>query len=158
MSLKYLYAMLYFDQFGFGTTVKRKLETWLLILGWSLTNITITVNEFIIFLVCSKRQLRIKTNAFVLSLSVVDVCVGMSASFNHCIFVSRRLGAQSGYFILGVCSGTRPDQLVGLSTTISWVPSSSHSIILLCINVTCYRARSGNLHQRKTVTFQLSRV
>ena len=36
-------------------------------------------NGFIIFLVCSKRQLRTKTNAFVVSLAVADFCVGMTA-------------------------------------------------------------------------------
>ena len=36
-----------------------------------------TGNGFIIFLVCSKRQLRTKTNAFIVSLAVADFCVGM---------------------------------------------------------------------------------
>ena len=35
------------------------------------------VNGFVIFLVCSKRQLRTKTNAFVVSLAVADFGVGM---------------------------------------------------------------------------------
>ncbi|KAJ7333595.1 hypothetical protein OS493_017137 [Desmophyllum pertusum] len=55
------------------------METWFWILGWSLSILTITGNGFIIFLVCSKRQLRTKTNAFVVSLAVADLCVGMSA-------------------------------------------------------------------------------
>ena len=55
-----------------------KMETWFWILGWSLSILTITGNGFIIFLVCSKRQLRTKTNAFVVSLAVADFCVGMS--------------------------------------------------------------------------------
>ena len=54
------------------------METWFWILGWSLSILTITGNGFIIFLVCSKRQLRTKTNAFVVSLAVMDFCVGMS--------------------------------------------------------------------------------
>ena len=54
------------------------METWFWILGWSLSILTITGNGFIIFLVCSKRQLRTKTNAFVVSLAVADFCVGMS--------------------------------------------------------------------------------
>ena len=37
------------------------------------------VNGFVIFLVCSKRQLRTKTNAFVVSLAVADFGVGMIA-------------------------------------------------------------------------------
>ena len=37
------------------------------------------VNGFVIFLVCSKRQLRTKTNAFVVSLAVADFGVGMLA-------------------------------------------------------------------------------
>ena len=40
---------------------------------------TITGNGFIIFLVCKRRQLRTKTNAFVVSLAVADFCVGMTA-------------------------------------------------------------------------------
>ena len=54
------------------------MEAWFWILGWVLTILTITGNGFIIFLVSSKRQLRTKTNAFVLSLAVADFCVGMS--------------------------------------------------------------------------------
>ena len=54
------------------------METWFWILGWFLSILTIAGNGFIIFLVCSKRQLRTKTNAFVVSLAVADFCVGMS--------------------------------------------------------------------------------
>ena len=56
-----------------------KMETWFWIVGCFLSILTITGNGFIIFLVCSKRQLRTKTNAFVVSLAVADFCVGMSA-------------------------------------------------------------------------------
>ena len=52
------------------------METWFWILGWSLFILTIAGNGFIIFLVCSKRQLRTETNAFVVSLAVADFCVG----------------------------------------------------------------------------------
>ena len=38
------------------------------------------VNGFVIFLVYSKRQLRTKTNAFVVSLAVADFGLGMSAA------------------------------------------------------------------------------
>ena len=54
------------------------METWFWILGWSLSILTMVGNGFIIFLVCSKRQLRTKTNAFVVSLAVADFCVGVS--------------------------------------------------------------------------------
>ena len=59
---------------GFTT----KMKTWFWILGWFLSILTITGNGFIIFLVCTKRRLRTKTNAFVVSLAVADFCVGMS--------------------------------------------------------------------------------
>ena len=54
------------------------MKTWFWSLGWFLSVLTITGNGIIIFLVCSKRQLHTKTNAFVVSLSVADFCVGMS--------------------------------------------------------------------------------
>ena len=54
------------------------METWFLVLGWFLSILTIIGNGFIIFLVCNKRQLRTKTNAFVVSLAVADLCVGIS--------------------------------------------------------------------------------
>ena len=54
------------------------METWFWIVGWFLSILTITGNGFIIFLVYSKRQLRTKTNAFVVSLAAADFCVGMS--------------------------------------------------------------------------------
>ena len=41
--------------------------------------LTIIGNGFIIVLVCSRRRLRTKTNAFVVSLAVADFCVGLSA-------------------------------------------------------------------------------
>ena len=66
---------------GCRTSKKRsqcKMETWLWILGWLLSILTMTGNGFIVFLVCRKRQLRTKTNAFVVSLAVADFCVGMS--------------------------------------------------------------------------------
>ena len=55
-----------------------EMDTWFWILGWSLSILTVIGNGFIIFLVCSKRQLRTKTNAFVVSLAVADFCVGAS--------------------------------------------------------------------------------
>ena len=54
------------------------METWFWILGWVLSFLAITGNAFIIFLVCSRRNLRTKTNAFIVSLAVADFCVGLS--------------------------------------------------------------------------------
>ena len=54
-------------------------ETWFWILGYSLSILTMAGNGFVIFIVCRKRQLRTKTNAFIVSLAVADFCVGMSA-------------------------------------------------------------------------------
>ena len=54
------------------------METWFWILGWFLSFLTITGNGFTIFLVCSRRNLRTKTNAFIVSLAVADFCVGLS--------------------------------------------------------------------------------
>ncbi|KAL9960321.1 hypothetical protein ACROYT_G033766 [Oculina patagonica] len=55
------------------------MEAWFWIIGWFLSILTMTGNGFIVFLVCRRRQLRTKTNAFVVSLAVADFCVGMSA-------------------------------------------------------------------------------
>ena len=54
------------------------MKTYFWILGWSLSILAVTGNGFIIFLVCGKRKLRTKTNAFIVSLAVADFCVGMS--------------------------------------------------------------------------------
>ena len=54
------------------------MELWFWILGWILSILTIAGNGFIIFLVCKKRQLRTKTNAFIVSLAVADFSVGVS--------------------------------------------------------------------------------
>ena len=56
------------------------METWFWVLGWFLSILTMVVNGFVIFLVCSKRQLRTKTNAFVVSLAVADFGLGMFAA------------------------------------------------------------------------------
>ena len=53
------------------------MEMWFWVLSWFLSVLTMVVNGFVIFLVCSKRQLRTKTNAFVVSLAVADFGVGM---------------------------------------------------------------------------------
>ena len=54
------------------------MESWFWILGWILSILTIAGNGFIIFLVCNERQLRTKTNAFIVSLAVADFSVGAS--------------------------------------------------------------------------------
>ena len=55
------------------------METWFWILGWVLSILTMAGNGFIVFLVCRKRHLRTKTNAFVVSLAVADFLMGMSS-------------------------------------------------------------------------------
>ena len=55
------------------------MEIWFWILGWSLSILAISGNGFIIFLFWSKRQLRTKTNVFIVSLAIADVCVGITA-------------------------------------------------------------------------------
>ena len=65
--------------FKISPTLNRDMEAWFWILGWSLCVLTIFGNGFIIFLVGSKRHLRTKTNAFVVSLAVADFLVGLSA-------------------------------------------------------------------------------
>ena len=55
------------------------METWFWVLGWFLCIFTMVGNGFVIFLVCSKRQLRTKTNIFIVSLAMADFCVGMIA-------------------------------------------------------------------------------
>ena len=55
------------------------METWFWVLGWFLSILSMAGNGFVIFLVCRKRQLRTKTNAFLISLAVTDFCVGMIA-------------------------------------------------------------------------------
>ena len=55
------------------------MENWFWILGWSLSILTMVGNGFVIFIVCRKKRLRTKTNAFIVSLAVADFLVGMSA-------------------------------------------------------------------------------
>ena len=54
------------------------METWFTILGWTLSIVAAAGNGSIIFLVCSKRRLLTKTNAFIISLAVADLGVGAS--------------------------------------------------------------------------------
>ena len=92
------------------------MKTWFWILGWSLSALTLSGNGFIIFLVCSKRQLRTKTNAFLVSLAVADFCVGMTAvpslficnmsagcnSEDLVIYIARNLFAYAS--VINLCS------------------------------------------------------
>ena len=55
------------------------MEAWFWTLGWFLSILTMTGNGFVIVLVCNRRQLRTKTNAFVVSLAMADFLVGLSA-------------------------------------------------------------------------------
>ena len=43
------------------------MEMWFWVFGWFFCIITMIVNGFVIFLVCSQRQPRAKTNTFVVS-------------------------------------------------------------------------------------------
>ena len=52
------------------------METWFWILGWILSILTMAGNGFTVLLVSSRRRLRTKTNAFIVSLAVADFCVG----------------------------------------------------------------------------------
>ena len=54
------------------------MEIWFWILGWFLSILAITGNGIITILVSTKRQLRTKTNAFIVSLAVADFLVGAS--------------------------------------------------------------------------------
>ena len=54
------------------------METWFTILGWTLSIAAAAGNGSIIFLVCKKRRLLTKTNAFIISLAVADLGVGAS--------------------------------------------------------------------------------
>lgn len=67
-----------------------KMENWFWILGWLLSILAMTWNGVIIFLVWSRRHLRTKTNAFIVSLAVADFFVG--ASVIPSIFFLERTG------------------------------------------------------------------
>ena len=54
------------------------MEIWFWILGWVLSFLAIAGNGIKIYLVRSRRNLRTKTNAFIVSLAVADFCVGLS--------------------------------------------------------------------------------
>ena len=72
------------------------METWFCILGWVLLFLAIIGNAFTIFLVCSSRNLRTKTNAFIVSLAVADLfTVGMSTDLSVDIAVDIAVDSRS---------------------------------------------------------------
>ena len=66
------------------------METWFWILVSFLSILTMIGNGFVIFVVYLKRQLRTKTNAFIVSLAVADFCVAiiLAPSVLFCHMVS----------------------------------------------------------------------
>ena len=110
-----------------------KMETWFWILGWFLSFLTIIGNGFTIFLVCSRRNLRTKTNAFIVSLAVADFCVGLSVipSLFFCNFTNT-------------CDW--PQHLGSWVNIISWLFSNT-SVVNLCVLIStgsfyCHRPSS----------------
>ena len=53
------------------------METWFWILGCVLSLLAIARNGITIYLVCSRGNLHTKTNVFIVSLAVADLCVGL---------------------------------------------------------------------------------
>ena len=96
------------------------METWFWILSWVLSLLAIIGNGFTIFLVCSRRNLRTKTNAFIVSLAVGtrDFCVGLS--------VVPSLFACD---ITNTCD--RPQHLLSWVNVIRWLFSNT-SVASLC--------------------------
>ena len=91
-----------------------KMETWFWILGWVLSFLTIIGNGFTIFLVCSRRNLRTKPNAFIVSLAVADFFVGLIGipSLFFCDIANFCDGPQR--FITLLFSSTSAANLCGL--------------------------------------------
>ena len=94
------------------------MEIWFWILGWVLSFLAIIGNGFIIFLVCSRRNLRTKTNAFIVSLAVADFCVGLSV-----------IPSLFACDITNTCH--RPQQLRSWVNFIRWLFSNT-SVVNLC--------------------------
>ena len=65
---------------GYSQTAIKKIFNGNVVLGSRLVPLHLHDGDgLVIFLVCSKRQLRTKTNTFMVSLAVADFCVGMIA-------------------------------------------------------------------------------
>ena len=96
------------------------MDNWYWILSWFLSLLNITGNRFIIFLVCSRRNLRTKTNAFIVPLVMADFCVGLSDITNTCISTSvnqtSKPSSNKRTYITQL-SNSRPKYL-----TLRWIP------------------------------------
>lgn len=76
-----------------------KMEIWVCVLGWFASIQTMIGNGFVIFLVSSKRHLRTKTNAFIVSLAVADFLVGMQV-FPSIFFLEVIGRSDQGLYII----------------------------------------------------------
>ena len=91
------------------------MQTWFTILGWTLSIVAAAGNGSIIFLVCSKRRLLTKTNAFIISLAVADLGVGASVFPSKFFYVdnwSSRLLIYRIRWLFGYASATSLCSLV----------------------------------------------
>ena len=91
------------------------METWFWILGSVLSFLTILGNGFTIFLVCSRLNLRTKTNAFIVSLAVADFFVGLIVipSLFFCD-IANTCDRRPQHFIWLLFSNTSAANLCGL--------------------------------------------
>ena len=90
------------------------METWFWILGWVLSFLAIIGNGFIIFLVCSRRNLRTKTNAFSFVSIIVRVRKHYGSAhtlfkqlrYNHrCVSLKTYHGEKSAVIMMGIVIG-----------------------------------------------------
>ena len=98
------------------------METWFWVLGWFLSILTMVVNGFVIFLVCGKRQLRTKTNAFIVSLAVADFGVGMFDVPSH-FFCS----------LATECTPSLRERLIVIFVRVFFVYTSGTNLIIIII-------------------------
>ena len=78
-----------------------KMETWFWILGWILSILTIAGNGFTVLLVGSRRRLRTKTNALIVSLTVLISVLARLLSFTVLLSHQRWLQLASTLCVLG---------------------------------------------------------